>query len=95
MYESFFSLKEKPFVLTPNPRFLFLSKTHNEVYAHLIYGIENKVGFVEVTGEVGTGKTTVLRTLLAHLEEDKYRVAFIFNPKLTAFELLKNINILR
>lgn len=92
MYESFFALKEKPFVLTPNPRFLFLSKTHNEVYAHLIYGIENKVGFVEVTGEVGTGKTTVLRTLLAHLEEDKYRVAFIFNPKLTAFELLRNIN---
>ena len=53
MYESFFSLKEKPFVLTPNPRFLFLSKTHNEVYAHLIYGIENKVGFVEVTGGNG------------------------------------------
>ena len=92
MYESFFAFKEKPFSLTPNPRFLFLSKTHNEVYAHLIYGIENRTGFVEVTGEVGTGKTTILRTLLAHLEEDKYRVAFIFNPKLTAFELLRNIN---
>ena len=92
MYESFFSLKEKPFALTPNPRFLFLSKTHNEVYAHLIYGIESRAGFVEVTGEVGTGKTTILRTLLSHLEESKYRVAFIFNPKLTAFELLRNIN---
>lgn len=92
MYEPFFALKEKPFSLTPNPRFLFLSKTHNEVYAHLIYGIENRAGFVEVTGEVGTGKTTILRTLLTHLEEDKYRVAFIFNPKLTAFELLRNIN---
>ena len=92
MYESFFAFKEKPFSLTPNPRFLFLSKTHNEVYAHLIYGIENRTGFVEVTGEVGTGKTTILRTLLAHLDEDKYRVAFIFNPKLTAFELLRNIN---
>ena len=92
MYESFFAFKEKPFSLTPNPRFLFLSKTHNEVYAHLIYGIENRTGFVEVTGEVGTGKTTILRTLLAHLDEGKYRVAFIFNPKLTAFELLRNIN---
>ncbi len=92
MYESFFSLKEKPFALTPNPRFLFLSKTHNEVYAHLIYGIESRAGFVEVTGEVGTGKTTILRTLLSHLDESKYRVAFIFNPKLTAFELLRNIN---
>jgi len=92
MYESFFAFKEKPFSLTPNPRFLFLSKTHNEVYAHLIYGIEHRTGFVEVTGEVGTGKTTILRTLLTHLDEDKYRVAFIFNPKLTAFELLRNIN---
>ncbi|MDH3454478.1 MAG: AAA family ATPase, partial [Desulfuromonadales bacterium] len=92
MYESFFALKEKPFSLTPNPRFLFLSKTHNEVYAHLIYGIESRAGFVEVTGEVGTGKTTILRTLLSHLDEKKYRVAFIFNPKLTAFELLRNIN---
>ena len=92
MYESFFAFKEKPFSLTPNPRFLFLSKTHNEVYAHLIYGIEHRTGFVEVTGEVGTGKTTILRTLLSHLDEDKYRVAFIFNPKLTAFELLRNIN---
>lgn len=92
MYESFFALKEKPFSLTPNPRFLFLSKTHNEVYAHLIYGIESRAGFVEVTGEVGTGKTTILRTLLSHLDESKYRVAFIFNPKLTAFELLRNIN---
>lgn len=92
MYESFFALKEKPFALTPNPRFLFLSKTHNEVYAHLIYGIESRAGFVEVTGEVGTGKTTILRTLLSHLDEDKYRVSFILNPKLTAFELLRNIN---
>ncbi len=92
MYQSFFAFKEQPFSLTPNPRFLFLSKTHNEVYAHLLYGIEHRTGFVEVTGEVGTGKTTILRSLLAHLDEDKYRVAFIFNPKLTAFELLRNIN---
>ena len=92
MYESFFALKEKPFALTPNQRFLFRSKTHNEVYAHLIYGIKSRAGFVEVTGEVGTGKSTILRTLLSHLDEDKYRVSFIFNPKLTTFDLLRNIN---
>ena len=92
MYESFFALTEKPFALTPNTRFLFLSKTHNEVYAHLIYGIESRAGFVEVTGEVGTGKTTILRTLLSYLDKSKSRVALIFNPKLTAFELLRNIN---
>ena len=92
MYESFYGLTEKPFSLTPNPRFLFLSKTHNEVYAHLLYGIENKSGFIMVTGEVGTGKTTILRSLLKNLDEDTYRLAFIFNPKLTAKELLQNIN---
>ncbi|MEJ2492574.1 MAG: AAA family ATPase [Desulfuromonadales bacterium] len=92
MYESFFALQEKPFSLTPNPRFLFQSKTHNEVYAHLLYGIEHRVGFIEITGEVGTGKTTILRTLLSQLDEDQYSVAFIFNPKLNAFELLRAIN---
>ena len=92
MYESFFALKEKPFALTPNQRFLFRSQTHNEVYAHLVYGIKSRAGFVEVTGEVGTGKSTILRTLLSHLDEDKYRVSFIFNPKLTTFDLLRNIN---
>ena len=85
MYESFFALKEKPFTLTPNQRFHFRSQTHNEVYAHLIYGIKSRAGFVEVTGEVGTGKSTILRTLLSHLDEDKYRVSFIFNPKLTTY----------
>ncbi len=92
MYEAFFGLKEKPFSLTPNTRFLYLSRFHNEVYAHLLYGIENRSGFIMVTGEVGTGKTTILRALLKHLDENKYQLAFIFNPKLTAVELLHNIN---
>lgn len=92
MYTQFFGLQVKPFNLTPNPQFLYLSKTHREVYAHLLYGVQNRVGFIEVTGEVGTGKTTVLRTFLGELSPEEYRVALIFNPRLTAIELLRCIN---
>ena len=91
MYLEFFGLAEKPFNLTPNPRFIFLSKNHKEVFAHLLYGIRNHSGFIEVTGEVGAGKTTVLRTLFEQLEGDDYRLAFIFNPSLSAEELLRAI----
>jgi general secretion pathway protein A len=67
MYESFYGLREKPFNLTPDPKFLYLSKKHKEAFAHLLYGIRNRSGFVEITGEVGTGKTTICRTLLSRL----------------------------
>jgi len=92
MYCDFFGLKEKPFNITPNPKFIFLSKNHKEVFAHLLYGIRNHSGFIEITGEVGTGKTTTLRTLLSQLDGDAYRLAFIFNPSLSALELLRSIN---
>lgn len=92
MYESFFGLRVRPFNLTPNPDFLYLSKTHREVYAHLLYGIQNRAGFIEVTGEVGTGKTTILRTFLKDLDPDVFLAALIFNPKLTAVELLRAVN---
>lgn len=91
MYQSFFGLAEKPFNLTPNPSYLFLSEAHSEVYAHLLYGIENRSGFTMVSGEVGTGKTTILRTLLKNLDPEVYRIAFILNPKLTSKELLLSI----
>lgn len=92
MYLKMFGLHEKPFHITPNPRFIFLSKNHKEAFAHLLYGIQQRVGFLSLTGEVGTGKTTVLRTLLAQLEEADYRVALIFNPCLNARELLQAIH---
>jgi len=92
MYCDFFGFKEKPFTITPNSRFIFLSKTHKEVFAHLLYGVRSHCGFIEITGEVGTGKTTVLRTLLNQLQSDSYRLAFIFNPSLSAIELLRSIN---
>ncbi len=92
MYCEFYGFQEKPFSVTPNPRFLFLSKHHREAFAHLLYGINNHSGFIELTGEVGTGKTTVLRTLLEQLDDDSHRTALIFNPCLSALELLRSVN---
>jgi general secretion pathway protein A len=92
MYCEYYDFSEKPFTVTPNPRFIFLSKNHQEAFAHLLYGIDNHAGFIELTGEVGTGKTTVLRTLLGQLDEKNYRTALIFNPCLSATELLRGIN---
>jgi len=92
MYLDFYGFREKPFNLTPDPRFVFLSKTHKEAFAHLLYGIDHRVGFIGLTGEVGSGKTTVLRALLGQLDADHHRTALIFNPCLTAPELLQNIN---
>lgn len=92
MYLEMFGFDEKPFHITPNPRFIFLSKNHKEAFAHLLYGIQQRVGFLSLAGEVGTGKTTVLRTLLGQLAESEYRVALIFNPCLTSLELLQTIH---
>jgi general secretion pathway protein A len=92
MYLDFHGFREKPFNLTPDPRFVFLSKTHKEAFAHLLYGINNRAGFIALTGEVGSGKTTVLRALLSQLDADHHRTALIFNPCLSPAELLQNIN---
>lgn len=91
MYLDFYGFQEKPFTLTPNPRFVYLSRNHREVLAHLLYGIEDGCGFIAITGEVGTGKTTVLRALLEDLDNDRYRLAFIFNPSVSALDLLRAI----
>ena len=91
MYENFFSFSEKPFKLVPNPAYLFLSKSHEEAMAHLNYALAQGDGFVEITGEVGTGKTTLCRAFLENLDEST-TAAYIFNPKLGPKQLIKTIN---
>lgn len=90
MYTSFFGLSEKPFAITPNPRYLYMSERHAEALAHLMYGLNEAGGFIQLTGEVGTGKTTVVRTLLEQLPQHA-DVAVILNPRLTPIELLLTI----
>ena len=92
MYRNFFGFKERPFQLVPNPAFLYLSRGHEEALAHLTYAMSQGDGFVEITGEVGTGKTTLCRAFLENLSEEGTEAAFIFNPKLDALHLLKAIN---
>lgn len=87
MYSSFYGFSERPFDVTPDPRFLYSSRAHREALASLIYGIRERRGFIAVLGEAGTGKTTVLRSLLDHLGED-VKVAYIFNTDLTFEEML-------
>lgn len=91
MYCDFFGFAEKPFTITPNPHFVFLSSIHREAYARLLYGVDSHAGFITLTGEVGTGKTTLLRTLLTQLDPDMYRSALIFNPCVSAEQLLAGI----
>ena len=91
MYAVHYGFREKPFALSPDPRYLFLSASHREVLGHLVYGIEQGEGFMAISGEVGTGKTTLCRTLLERLGSS-CEIAFLFNPTLGPTDLIKAIN---
>ena len=90
MYAQFFGLKQEPFSIAPDPRYLFMSERHREALAHLLYGLAGGGGFVLLTGEIGAGKTTVCRCFLEQVPR-RCNVAYIFNPKLTVTELLKSV----
>lgn len=91
MYTSFFGLNEKPFSITPDPRYLFMSERHGEALAHLVYGVTESGGFIQLTGEVGTGKTTLCRSLLLNRMPSNADVAVVLNPQLSAPEFLEAI----
>ncbi len=91
MYQRYFGLKEKPFRITPDPRFLYLSEKHAEALDHLMYGITQGEGFMVISGDVGTGKTTIIRSLLERLDDSKIKTAIILNPLLEIDDLLKSI----
>src|SRR5437762_12488838 len=92
VYLDYYGLIEPPFTITPNPRFLFYSVKHREAFNHLLYGIRERKGFVQLTGEVGAGKTTLCRAILEELE-GKYATALILNPIMSAEELVKAVAI--
>ncbi len=90
MYNEYFGLTDRPFSIAPDPRYLYMSDQHREALAHLMYGVQQDGGFILLTGEVGTGKTTVCRCFLKQLDE-AIDVAYIVNPKQTALELLESM----
>src|SRR5690349_7349789 len=90
MYTEFYGLKELPFALTPDPRYIYFTPSHTEVMANLHYGIESGKGLIVVTGEVGTGKTTMLRWVMQRLDRTVL-VAYIFNPRLSVTEFYQHL----
>ncbi len=90
MYNEFYGFSESPFNITPDPRFLFFSRRHQEAFDHLVFGIQERKGFIQLTGEVGAGKTTLCRALLERLGSE-VRTALILNPCLTQTQLLRAI----
>jgi general secretion pathway protein A len=90
MYEAFYGLKEKPFSLTPDPKYLYPSRVHREALDHLLYGVQEREGFIVITGDVGTGKTTLCRAILSRLDP-RTKTALILNPLLSEEELLRAV----
>jgi general secretion pathway protein A len=90
MYTKFYGFKEKPFEITPDPRFLYLSENHKEGLAHLTYAVRERKGFTVITGEVGTGKTTLVQTLLSRLDGNT-KTAYLFNPLMSSTDFLHYI----
>jgi len=91
MYKSFYNLQRNPFEITPDPSFFFVTKRHNEALAALYYGVKRRKGFVVLTGEVGTGKTLLVRCLLQILSKANVAYAYVFNPRLSPTEFLQYI----
>jgi general secretion pathway protein A len=90
MYLDFYNLKAQPFNITPDPRYLFFSRCHREAFEHIIFGVTQRKGFIQITGEVGAGKSTLCRAILEELD-DNYATALILNPVMTPIQLLRSV----
>jgi general secretion pathway protein A len=90
MYNNFYRFRESPFNITPDPRFLFFSERHREAFNHILFGVKERKGFIQITGEVGAGMTTVCRAILKELGPT-YRTALVLNPTMTSGQLLRTI----
>jgi general secretion pathway protein A len=90
MYESYYGLRENPFNATPDPKFIFLGENHQEALAHLLYGVRERKGFVVITGEVGSGKTTLIHYLLSRFNGNT-KTAYLFNPKINANDFIRYV----
>ncbi|OGW79460.1 MAG: hypothetical protein A3G33_00295 [Omnitrophica bacterium RIFCSPLOWO2_12_FULL_44_17] len=91
MYNEYFGLKETPFNVTPDPKFIFFSRKHMDAFSALVYGIESRKGFIQITGDIGAGKTTLCRAVLEKLKETRVQSALILNPCLSELLLLRTI----
>jgi len=91
MYQAFYGFREMPFNITPDPKFLYLSPTHQEALQHLKYGVQERKGFIVLVGEVGCGKTTLCRRFLNELDTERFDTALILNPRVTETQMLKAI----
>jgi general secretion pathway protein A len=90
MYNEFYGFREAPFNITPDPRFLFFSDKHREAFNHVLFGIRERKGFIQITGEVGAGKTTICRAILTELGPS-YKTALILNPMITSTQLMRTV----
>lgn len=91
MYQAFYGFREMPFNITPDPKFLYLSPTHQEALQHLKYGVQERKGFIVLVGEVGCGKTTLCRRFLNEIDNERFDTALILNPRVTETQMLKAI----
>jgi general secretion pathway protein A len=90
MYQEFYDLKAEPFNITPDPTYLFFSRGHREAFEHIVYGISQRKGFIQITGEIGAGKSTICRAVLEELDDDT-ATALILNPVMTGIQLLRSV----
>lgn len=90
MYEEFYGLAEAPFNITPDPRYLFFSRFHRDAYEHVLFGLQRRRGFIQLTGEVGSGKTTLCRAILSELGPE-WSTALVLNPMMTGIQLLRTL----